>query len=32
MDAERAAGASELWGFVFQGNAYEGLTCDALNG
>lgn len=30
MDAERAAGASELWGFVFQGNAYEGLTCDAL--
>ncbi len=30
MDAERAEGASELWGFVFQGNAYEGLTCDAL--
>ncbi|KQN69823.1 ABC transporter substrate-binding protein [Devosia sp. Leaf64] len=30
MDAERGAGASELWGFVFQGNAYEGLTCDAL--
>ncbi len=30
MDAERGAGAGELWGFVFQGNAYEGLTCDAL--
>ncbi|WDQ99457.1 ABC transporter substrate-binding protein [Devosia sp. J2-20] len=30
MDAERAAGASEMYGFVFQGNAYEGLTCDAL--
>ena len=30
MDAERAEGNAELWGFVFQGNAYEGLTCDAL--
>ncbi len=30
MDAERAAGSSDMWGFVFQGNAYEGLTCDAL--
>lgn len=30
MDAERAAGASGLWGFVFQGAAYEGLTCNAL--
>jgi trehalose/maltose transport system substrate-binding protein len=30
MDAERAAGNPEMWGFVFQGNAYEGLTCDAL--
>jgi len=30
MDKERAAGAKDLWGFVFQGNAYEGLTCDAL--
>ena len=30
QDAERAEGNSELWGFVFQGNAYEGLTCDAL--
>ncbi len=30
MEAERAEGNSEIWGFVFQGNAYEGLTCDAL--
>ncbi|MFD1255063.1 putative ABC transporter-binding protein precursor [Devosia equisanguinis] len=31
MDAERAeAGNQDMWGFVFQGNAYEGLTCDAL--
>ena len=30
MDAERAAGDDKIWGFVFQGNAYEGLTCDAL--
>ena len=30
MDAERAEGNSELWGFVFQGNSYEGLTCNAL--
>ncbi len=28
--AERAAGQRKLWGFVFQGNSYEGLTCDAL--
>ena len=30
MEEERAAGNSDIWGFVFQGNAYEGLTCDAL--
>lgn len=30
MQAERAAGDDDIWGFVFQGNAYEGLTCDAL--
>lgn len=30
QDKERAAGAKDMWGFVFQGNAYEGLTCDAL--
>jgi trehalose/maltose transport system substrate-binding protein len=30
MDGEREAGNKDMWGFVFQGNAYEGLTCDAL--
>jgi len=30
QDAERAEGKADVWGFVWQGNAYEGLTCDAL--
>ncbi|KAA3515922.1 ABC transporter substrate-binding protein [Agrobacterium rosae] len=30
QDKERTAGQKDMWGFVFQGSAYEGLTCNAL--
>lgn len=30
QEKERASGQADLWGYVFQGNAYEGLTCNAL--
>ena len=30
QDKEREAGSKDIWGFVWQGNAYEGLTCNAL--
>ncbi|GAB4139310.1 MAG: ABC transporter substrate-binding protein [Sphingomonadales bacterium] len=30
MRAERAAGRRDMWGFVWQGAAYEGLTANAL--
>ena len=30
QDKEREAGNSKMWGYVWQGNAYEGLTCDGI--